>query len=165
MTTTTPRVITKVETVTWKVWHVAPPSYFDARGRHEPELQDSQRPEIYDQRIRDRRVRTEEGHDGFGPEGYRSAGDGCYSAGKADWNNAAASAGTQAGCAGPDRYGGAETSASCRRSQGRTSTQKTAKDRQRTAARRCAWCTVLRVGVDGHDNPKVRCLIHYVKIV
>jgi hypothetical protein len=162
ITTTTPRVITKVETVTGKVWHVVPPNSVILT------LEDGTNQSF---KIPKGQKFTVDGQvtDAFGlKKGMMVSAQRVTEVPetvvtqqvKADWNNAAASAGTQAGCADPDRYGGANTSASRRRSQGRTSTQKIAEDRQHTAAHRRAWCTVLRVGVDGHGNPKVRCLIH-----
>ena len=162
ITTSTPRVITKVETVTGKVWHVTPPSTVILT------LEDGSNQSFKIPNNQKFTINGEE-TDAFGlKKGMVVSAQRITEVPETVVTQQVKRTGTmppprttQAGCAGPDRYGGANTSASRRSSQGRTSTQSIAEDRQYTAARRCAWCTVLRVGVDGHGNPKVRCLIHY----
>ena len=58
ITTTTPRVVTTVQTVTGRVWHVYTSElrYPDARRRHQPGVQHPQGSKVYDRWERNRRV-------------------------------------------------------------------------------------------------------------
>jgi hypothetical protein len=77
-TTATPTIITKVDTVTGKVFHVTPPLSVipDHGGRNEPGVQDPGRPEVRCGRSDGGRLGSQTGDEGLGDKGHGDSGDG-----------------------------------------------------------------------------------------
>ena len=122
------------QSVTGKVWHVNPPSsvILTMENGENQQFKVPEWSEVQHRRKRNGRLGSEEGHEGFGNQGCRSARDRGDPAEKADWLDASTATGTSCGPADPDRDGRANTGTSTSTSS--CSRGRASQDRKRSTA-------------------------------